>query len=254
MSKYTTEVRYICESYAGLNASEGYDKVDEIVEASRSKIFGNYPIFDENYRSVLENKILIHYYTREISEETVGLWKIRLNNIMNEIMPYFNKLYESELIQFNPMFDIDLTRDYQKKNDGTTDSTGNQSSTYEGNGETENSGTTVTSSTGWNMFSDTPQGGLNGLVDQNYMSNATKVTSDETVTNENTQTTQDSSTTESSSEYNTTINGLEDYIEHIKGVHGGMSYSKRLKEFRDTFLNIDMQIIDNLKNLFFYLW
>ena len=255
MSKYTTEVRYICESYVPLNKSVGYNDIENVLDNSWNKVFDfPFPIFNEEYREDLCKKILRHYYTREICEETVCLWKLRLNSRMNEIMPYFNKLYESELIQFNPMFDIDLTRDYQKKNDGTTDSTGNQSSTYEGNGETENSGTNVTSSTGWNMFSDTPQGGLNGLVDQNYMSNATKVTSDETVTNENTQTTQDSSTTESSSEYNTTINGLEDYIEHIKGVQGGMSYSKRLKEFRDTFLNIDMQIIDNLKNLFFYLW
>ena len=52
MSKYTTEVRYICEHYAGLNESTGFEDVDEIVEKARHKIFLNYPIFDENHRAV----------------------------------------------------------------------------------------------------------------------------------------------------------------------------------------------------------
>ena len=53
MSKYTTEVRYICEHYAGLNESTGFEDVDEIVEKARHKIFLNYPIFDENHRAEL---------------------------------------------------------------------------------------------------------------------------------------------------------------------------------------------------------
>lgn len=109
MSKYTTEVRFICETASGLSDSAGYNDIERIVEIAAPKIFNNFPIFDENYRSVLMKKILMHYYTREISEETVGLWKLRLASRMNEIMPYFNKLYESELLAFNPFWDVDLT-------------------------------------------------------------------------------------------------------------------------------------------------
>ena len=109
-------------------------------------------------------------------------------------------------------------------------------------------------STGWNMFSDTPQGGLNGLRDETYMSSATKITSDESSSSETAQTNEGTTSSESEGSYNSAITGMEDYLEHIKGVNGGMSASKRIKEFRETFLNIDMQIIDNLKNLFFYLW
>ena len=82
MSIYTTEVRFICETYAGYKESQGYDKVNEIVASAQSKIFELYPIFDESYRSVLNTKILRHYYTREICAETVGLWKLWLNNKM----------------------------------------------------------------------------------------------------------------------------------------------------------------------------
>ena len=39
MSKYTTELRYICETEYGLKESAGQTKVDEILEAVAPKIF-----------------------------------------------------------------------------------------------------------------------------------------------------------------------------------------------------------------------
>ena len=113
MSQYTTELRYICESLAGLEHSVGYSDIDEVIDNSYDKIFDfNYPIFDENYRPLLEKKILKHFYTREIGQETYGLWKLKLNTKMNEIMPYYNKLYNSELLEFNPLYDVDLTTSF----------------------------------------------------------------------------------------------------------------------------------------------
>ena len=108
MSAFTTQVRFICEQMYGLDESVGLDRVNEVVSATSGEIIGEYPIFDESYRNVLNDKIIKHYYTREIGEETVGLWRFRLNTKMNEIMPYFNKLYESELLKFNPFYDVEL--------------------------------------------------------------------------------------------------------------------------------------------------
>ena len=120
MSKYTTEVRYICEYYAGLTASVGNDRVVQVIENSRDKIFDfDYPIFDNSYKSVLETKILSHFYTREICEETVGLWKHRLYSKMNEIMPYYNKLYESEAIKIDPITNILKVIEGNKNKEGT---------------------------------------------------------------------------------------------------------------------------------------
>lgn len=71
MSKYTTEVRFICETAAGLTESSGGDSVNSIIQKAAPIIFNfPFPIFDENYRNVLEQKILKHYYTREIAFET----------------------------------------------------------------------------------------------------------------------------------------------------------------------------------------
>ncbi len=292
MSKYTTEVRFICETAAGLDTSEGYLKTKDIIEKARPTIFDfDYPIFDESYRSVLETKIIRHFYTREIAAETVGLWKLWLESRMNEIMPYYNQLYKSELLEFNPFYDVDLTKDYNKKKNetGNTDSEYSDRGDYSKNGRINDLGstsnTTNASSNGtdvdtirheqdrWEYFSDTPQEGINGVADLRYLTNAKHIT-DKGVGGTNTKTKNDVSNSESignnsndrtysengensnSGNNSTTnrLNGLEDYIEHIKGKTPGVSYSKLLNEFRETMLNIDMMIINELNDLFFNLW
>lgn len=114
MAKYTTEIRSICEHYAGLTESTGFEDVDEIIEKARRKIFQNYPIFNESHRAELEHKILKHYYMREIGFETVGLFKLFLNERMAEIMPYYNKLYESETFEFDPFKNVDVWNKHEQ--------------------------------------------------------------------------------------------------------------------------------------------
>lgn len=64
----------------------------------------SYPIFDEQYRAVLNDKIIRHFYFREIGLETPEKFAFFLNRKMNEIMPYYNQVYESELISYDPLF------------------------------------------------------------------------------------------------------------------------------------------------------
>lgn len=231
MAKYTTELRSICEYYAGYAESQDYDKIDDVISKSRNKIFDfNFPIYDEAYRPVLETKIIKHYYTREIGAETVGRWKLFLNERMNLIMPYYNKLYESELLTFNPLNDIDLTTDHNNKNKGesTTNNTSHSSSNSTGES--------------WNYHHDTPQGGINGLDTLNYLTDATKDTD------------KGNSSNDGNSSGNQNFTTTEDYLEHIKGKTASKSYSELLKEYRKTFLNIDMQIVNNLEDLFMNIW
>lgn len=125
MAKYTTEVRYICEDAYGLTGEEEHrPSINQITSSPKvlNKIFDfPFPIFDEAYRPVLEQKILKRYYTREIGEETVELWKLRLDTRLNEIMPYYNKLYASELIEFNPLYNSNYTREGNKDGKVLTD-------------------------------------------------------------------------------------------------------------------------------------
>ena len=268
MSKYTTEVRFICEQAAGLTESEGYNNIDSILDVARSKIFDfDFPLFDESYRATLENKILKHYYTREIGAETVGLWKHWLCTRLNEIMPYYNQLYKSAVIEFNPMYDVDLTTDYQKVDNGNRDKTGSFSENGNSTDELESTdsfSTTVADARKndhWDYFSDTPEGGIDGVADNSYLTNARHITDDGTGS---TSTTTGSNTTNSerngvnektgNNTSNEIIRNTEDYLHHVVGKTGGVSYSKLLKEYRDTFINIDMMIIKDLRDLFMNLW
>lgn len=359
MSKYTTEVRYICEMEAGLVESEGFSSIQEIIDVARPKIFNfSYPIFDEAYRPVLESKILKHYYIREIAHETVGLWKHRLDVKLNEIMPYYNQLYKSELLEFNPLYDFDVERKHTTTEIGKEQSDENISATRTGNvsstnndtisentidnrtqivdettGQTINNENDVTSNvdntsnttqntTGnseqaketkddisklsKNKYSDTPQGSISDLEEDKYLTNARiientdSLESNETITGENTEAIigetigstigvsnekgksissgtsnsvlddnkQTNKTGNKSNVFSETSSGgsnvsntgvkditnTVDYLETVKGKQSGVSYSKMLMEYRDTFLNIDKMVLDELADLFFNLW
>lgn len=283
MSRYTTEVRYICETCAGLDDSVGYMNVEQVIKNSLPKVFDfNFPIFDENYRGVLETKILRHYYTREIAHETVGLWKLKLCTKLNEIMPYYNQLYKSELLEFNPFLDVDLTRQRKVDSTGTRDTSTKTSTevdtSSDGSRNTDVSLNNDTSSTEngssndkgkrKQLYSDTPQGAITDLEAGKYLTNATINDDENTVSTNrtstgtqegNTNTEEETSTnsnasTDSNTTSNTDITNLENYIETIKGKQGTQNYSELLLKFRETFLNIDMMIINDLEELFFGLW
>lgn len=335
MSKYTTQVRFICETAAGLSESEGQTTVKQIIAAAIPSVFDfDFPIFDESYRIVLETKILKHYYTREIGLETVGLWKLKLDTKLNEIMPFYNQLYKSELIEFNPMYDVDLTRDHTLNRSEQTEQTGTETADATKNGtvdtttsgtktgtsrenidvsenqETEQnskSDTDIKNTTGstseetatetkthYDKYSDTPQGSLQNVQNDTYLTNARMVNDNDTqtgktsvsgsdtstgsttadtstTTNSTSETTHTGNTTDETSGTQNTISAdtekrnatqtankeltsLDDYLEHVKGKNGGVSYSAMLNEFRTTFLNIDMQVINELSDLFMNLW
>lgn len=279
MSKYTTELRFICETSAGLTDSEGYTSTRDIIEKSRAKIFDfDYPIFDEKYRSILETKIIKHYYTREIAAETVGLWKLWLDERMNNIMPYYNQLYKSELLEFNPLYDTDITTDSNRKinhEENTTDNNVrtdniNNKNTRTDNLSTENSHEDHDTDSGTNdsltAYSDTPQNGLKGVTELNYLTNATKVNGSDNKKHDNngsyntkntgtqvddaTQTGTVSNDGSGTKKYDNT----DEYLEHVKGKRGTDSYAKILQEYRKTFLNIDQMIINSLSDLFMGVW
>lgn len=302
MSEYTTEVRFICEMAAKRTSQGDYSTIAQAVVAGANEIFEDFPIFDESYRLALETKILRHYYLREIAFETVGVWKLYLNNRLNEIMPYYNQLYKSQLLEFNPFYDVDLTRDRKVQREGnqigssndtqetqartdTNDtSTGSSRTTGEslqnvrGDSSSGGSSTDTRSTTHYDLYSNTPQGSLTGVESQEYLTDARKITdnlngrtsnladsrtSTSTQGEDSSRTTTDAeaqgsarSTAETVGQSKTTLDvtNMEDYIEHVKGKQGMQSYASLLNEFRSTFLNIDMQIINELADLFFNLY
>lgn len=259
MSKYTTQVRFICESKSGLAKSKGCDSVDEVIANSWDKIFTTKaPFFDESYRSVLCQKILKHYYLREIGAETVGVWKLWLNTRLEEIMPYYNQLYKSELLEFNPLYDVDITRKHERTGNETSSGSGTSNSSSEAKNTSASTRTQNDSSSDdrTDKYSDTPQGSISDLSDDTYLTNARIISDKSTGTlSENTS---ENGTSTGVVTGNTTTNGIvdttENYLERVSGKQGGESYSSLLNKYRETFLNIDMKVIDEFSDLFFGLW
>lgn len=100
MSQYTTQLRYILENPMWTDERLG---------------LGNYPIFDESYRANLNQKIKDFYYFEEIAYETPARFCFKLRQKMNLIMPYYNKLYQSELLKIEPFLNISTENELIEK-------------------------------------------------------------------------------------------------------------------------------------------
>lgn len=227
MSKYTTQLRYICEEKAGLLESTGdYNKV--IAESYKKIIHPETALFDPEYEAVLFPKIIRHYYFDEIAHETVAHFIFKLNLKLDEILPFYNQLYKSALIEFDPLADVDYTVKGNKEDNNTFDST-----------RTDNLVNTVTNKSK-DLKSDTPQGTIANLDINNNLYLSEAEINDSLINNEN----------RGTQKHADVIHNLNDYTEHITGKRGGLTNSEMLLKFRETFLNVDMMIINDLKNCF----
>jgi hypothetical protein len=148
MSKYTITIKDIVNNYNLLDNSKS---IDEKLDTARSYIFDfNYPVIDDTTKKRIEIAILKHYYYREIAFETIGMFKIKLNDRLNLIMSRYNALYQKQDLTLSPYINSYLSE--HGDNAGTSD-------------------TTVTNDD-WQTTSETPQGILQDLKEGRYSSMA----------------------------------------------------------------------------------
>lgn len=212
----------------------------------------DYPIFNEEYRRTLNDKIVEHFYFREIGFETPQLFKRFLNRKLNEIMPYYNKLYETELLEYDPLTNYNRTEVTNRGEavQNAINSSENGQVNDSGNSSNQSSG----SSSGKSVYSDTPQGFLqNTDIDANtYASSADK--SQNTTSGSGSNTYQSARETSSSVATTGNSNTTENITKSITGKDGSKSFAELIQEYRNTLLNIDMLIIDELEPLFMGIW
>ena len=181
-------------------------------------------------------------------------------------MPYFNQLYKSETLAFNPLITVDYGRKFTRNagtkedeertqnNDRNVNENGSTKQTIDSSNNVDMNGNTTTKQ------SDTPQNNLYGVTDNLYLSNlemsdtttSTKDSGSSTSDATSQSTTKDTNTLTENSNKNAST--TEDYIESITGKNTGESYAKLLMEFRESFLNIDAMILKELNPLFFGLY
>ena len=184
----------------------------------------DYPIFDPEYREHLNDMILKHYYMSEIGFETANLFKQYLNNKMHEIMPYYNTLYKLQTDLLN--------------NAGGIDQNVNLTETYTHNVTTEGTSESNSNSINENknISQNTPQGNLTeqNINNFNYADNINMGSNNSNI-NDNS---------------NTTGKSVEDYIKKIQGNNGQRYAYEVLIEVKKNILSIDLEVINQLEDLF----
>ena len=152
MARYTVQLRKIIETVGR----------DEVKSWFMDYELSHYLTADEiaviNARGTwtkerLADKILDHYYMREIGAETVALFKHYAKVAMREIMEEKLPLIYSAAIKYDPLVNVDYTESYSGASSGN--STG--------------------SSTGLTLNSDTPQGKVkkSEVLNGEYVSSTT---------------------------------------------------------------------------------
>lgn len=135
MSKYTTELRRIIEDRGEEEVRSWfmqYELTDYLTQDEINLIMERGTWNKEK----LAQKIIDHYYMREIGFETVGLFKHQVKVAMQEIMEEKLPLIYSASIQYDPLVNVDFVEEY----------TG------------QNAGNSTSNSSGLTVQSDTPQG------------------------------------------------------------------------------------------------
>lgn len=228
MSKYTTQLRWIVDQLgSGLDVPDGQEYADAVY-----KYIGldKYPIYNEEYRVKLNDKIIDHFYFREIGFETAAQFAWYMKRTMNEIMPKYNRLYEAMLTDLNhPLSDWTRHRDINIEGETTNDM--------------QSAGTSTNDTHSRSVFQDTPMSLLSndGSPSIENLDYATNVTYDDTHSD-------GSSTGTSQSQGKSLTDRVEDEYGRNK------SLAALIAEFYEKFVDIDLMVIKELETLFLGLW
>lgn len=125
-------------------------KIKDLAKEGRARIFNfDYPLTNKINKEDFEVNIINHYLTRRIGSETFTLFQINLNAKLNEIMPFYNKMFDS-------IDGIDLLNDVTTRNGNDNSNTSNS---------LENNSTTTSDK----RYSDTPQNNIQNVKDGAYV-------------------------------------------------------------------------------------
>lgn len=224
MATYTIELRRVCDIYGREeveNWFKNYDITNYLTPLQIEQI-EKFGIWSKNR---LAEKIVDHYFMREIGFETPALFKHYAKVYMQEIMErQFPKIY-SNFLEYDPLSNVDFTETYTREIEGSTEGNSNSSSSNKANG--------------FNINNNTPQKRIT-KQDINDGIYATQTNQSDTETN-----IEDETNAQSSS------NTIEKFTRHEEGDNGVIITNQRLvKEFREIIVAIDEEIINELSKLF----
>ena len=223
MSKYTTTLYDLMED---VNKGKENLTIDEKITNLASVLFDfNYPYPTPEDKTRIERAIIKHYLMREIAFETVGLFKIKLNDRLNLIMPKYNLAYKNLDEEVSPY----INNYIQEKGSNNRNSTS----------KAETSGTDTREGDTFETTSDTPQGILTELKEGKYSSGARATVSNDSA---NTRATSNGSDEEKASSTRE--------LESLQGLTGAEAF----RVYFDNLISLDEELVYEFSDLFMSIW
>ena len=220
MAKYTMELRELISTF-GKDEVKGWFsdyELSEFLTPDEIRVIEDRGTWNKD---MLADRIIDHYFTREIGTDAIGQFILFAKDKMKEVMETYAPLIYSAAIKYDPLVNVDYTETYSS----TSGSTSNSKSSSKGSGLTVNS--------------DTPQGQIskNAILQGKYASS--------TGANE----------TENSVDDTSTNNGTQDYNKRIKGNSGvSATAQKMIVQYRENIRALNTEIIYELEPLFMGLY
>lgn len=216
MSKYTFELREVISTFGRDEVKKWFSdyNLSDYLTPEEIQVIEDKGVWSKDQ---LAERILDHYFMREIGTDAIGQFMLFIKDQMREIMETYAPIIYSASIKYDPLVNVNYSEIYS----GTSGSTSNSASSSNGTGLTINS--------------DTPQGEINKseILQGKYASS--------TGANETENNVSDSSES----------NGKEDYIKTIKGNSGVSATSQAMiKQYRDVIRAVNTEIVYELEPLF----
>lgn len=184
------------------------------------------PIFDEEYRPIITGLIVDHFWNYDIGWETIDMFQMGMRRKLNEVMPYYNEMYKSTLMDFDPLSTFDITTE--------TEQTGTEELNTSGSTAVDSDSTSKSRA----VQSNTPQTQLAGHED--YATAGA---------DSNSQTTVDSLTEQE------TISASESENKSLSRTRGYQAVpSSLILRYRETLINVNMAVINELEDQFMVVW
>lgn len=131
MSKYTTTVREICESFISEEDKHSDLPVYDVINKAKTNFFNftfQWYSDDNAGKDDFMIAFLERYYNDYIGYETFGMWKTYFSAKMSAVMPYYKKLYSALSSGDDPFYNVDVHHDTNEKETRDTSDSYNDTS------------------------------------------------------------------------------------------------------------------------------
>lgn len=185
-----------------------------------------YQFDDPIFKAQLEQAVIDYYYYYEIGSETPDAFKLRFKARWLRMIDYYNKLYNTTLLNYDPLINSRMTEALEQLSNTTT----NQDTSTNTDDES------TSTSDGNTKNSDYPQQPIAG---GDFLEGESESTSTTNTTSEGTTTGTSQTVGQADTSYSKTVEGLT-----------GTSYQELIGKERSNLLRITQMVIEEMKHSF----